>query len=425
MIVLYTMLMSVILVIVYPVAWVSALFGQTYLLKRLHVPANIQSDETKRVWIHAASVGEARIAFSMTCEIKRKYPLAHIFISTSTSTGLARVRALNDNEGEGPVENAFLAPFDHPVITGNFIKKIKPTSFILVETELWPWLIRSIYRKCIPITIINGKLSKQAFRRYFFVHSAIGKILKNISLICVQSRTFAKRYRMLDVPEERIEIIGNVKFDGLPGAADYDTGQFRLAFGIPERVKVFVAGSTRRGEEEELARSFKRVLKRYSDAVMVLAPRHLNRVSEVGKIVSDAGLLYARRSAGEKLIDSEKRVLILDTLGELIKAFACADVAFVGGSLRDFGGHNPLEPAALGIPVLFGPYMEQTGSKELLSEGAAILVHGSDELTEAVNEIFESVEKRRLMSMAGPAVVKRFKGTLARTLKCMENRRVI
>jgi 3-deoxy-D-manno-octulosonic-acid transferase len=425
MIALYTLFMSIILTVVYPVALAGKLLGRTYLWERLHCPSSIPRDDTDRVWIHAASVGEAGIAFSMACEIKKKYPGTHIFISTITSTGLESVHRLNKNHGENMIKSAFLAPFDHPLITGKFVRKIKPDSFILVETELWPWLIQSLYKMNVPITVINGKLSKRAFRRYMIIRGGIGKITGDISLFCVQSRTFAKRLRMLGAPQERIKIIGNVKFDGLPEPSDYDAGQIRSELGIPEKVGVFVAGSTRSGEEEALAGSFAGVLDKFPDTVMVLAPRHLNRISEVEKVVREAGLQYVKRSTGEKMENKGKKVLILDTMGELIRAFVCADAAFVGGSLSDFGGHNPLEPAALGIPVLFGPFMEQTGSKELLSDGAAVLVHDRDEITKTINTILGDSGKRRRMADAGPAVVKRFKGTLARTLQCMEDRKLI
>ena len=143
------------------------------------------------------------------------------------------------------------------------------------------------------------------------------------------------------------------------------------------------------------------------------------------KILNDNQLPFIKRTSGEKLTDSQYRILILDTMGELIQAFACADIAFVGGSLRDFGGHNPLEPAALGVPVLFGPFMEQTGFKELLSKGAAALVHDEIELTDTIEILLSDTDKRQHMGEAGINVVKRFKGTLARTLQCMKKHQLI
>ena len=425
MIVLYTLIMSVILGVIYPFALITALFGYTRFKDRLHAPSILTDNNARNVWIHAASVGEAGIAFSMACEIKRHYPHTHIFISTTTSTGLDRIHRLNESSGKSSVESVFFTPFDHPFITGKFVRRIKPTLFILVETELWPWLIKSVNRAGIPITIINGKLSRRAFRRYMIVRSAMGEIVKKISLICVQSRTFEKRFKLLGVPDERIEIFGNIKFDSLPKPSDYDREQLRLAFGIPEKVKVFIAGSTRPGEEEIVIRSYTKVIMKHPELVMVIAPRHLNRVSEIEKALQDVGLSYVKRSTGETLADSGKNIMILDTLGELISSFVFADAAFIGGSLRDFGGHNPLEPAALGIPVLFGPYMEQMGSKELLNEGAAVLVHNEDDLADALNAILEGGDTSHYMKEAGPRIVSRFQGTLARTLMCMKKRQLI
>ena len=422
---LYTVLIWLIVIIIYPVGLLLALFGRTQLLNRFKPPSDIPQDGNIRLWIHAASVGEAGIAVSMAGEVKKSYPEALVFISTVTVTGLEKVRRMNESSAQNLVDCTFLAPLDCPLITQKFVKYINPTSFILVETEIWPSLIYSVHKKGILITIINGKLSRRAFRRYMIFRKSIKKIVQKISLFCVQSRPFAKRFSLLGVPSERIKIIGNIKFDSLPVRRDYDAEAIRRDMGIPLNVKVFVAGSTRPGEEEVLAHSFAIIMEKYTDAVMILVPRHLNRVSEVEKILDNNGLQYVKRTSDERLDSSDCNVLLLDTMGELISAYACADVSFVGGSLSEFGGHNPMEPAVLGIPVLFGPYMEQTGSKELLSEGGAVLVHDEEELAEMINSLFMDDKKSQQMGQAGTAVVHHYKGTLERTLECMKNYKLI
>ncbi|MHB9029574.1 MAG: 3-deoxy-D-manno-octulosonic acid transferase, partial [Candidatus Latescibacterota bacterium] len=323
------------------------------------------------------------------------------------------------------VESTLLAPFDHPFVTGRFARKIRPNLFILVETEIWPSLLHTIRKRGVPVTIVNGKLGSRAFRRYRFFPRTMRRIMGEVSLACVQSRSFARRYRMLGVPPERIEVLGNIKFDSLPDSSLFKPAIIRATLGIPHEGRVFVAGSTRPGEEEIVAGAFAEVFSNFPDTILIIAPRHLNRVPEVEKILQEAGLVFVKRSAGTKLTESHERVLLLDTMGDLLAAFACADAAFVGGSLRDFGGHNPMEPAALGIPVLFGPYMEQTGAKELLSGGAAILVHDERELTETVLDLWKNSEQRVRIAEAGKRVVAKFKGVLARTLECMENRRLL
>ncbi|HDY87930.1 MAG TPA: 3-deoxy-D-manno-octulosonic acid transferase [bacterium] len=425
MIILYTALTWLLVIITYPVGLLLALFGRSQLLNHFKLPTDIPQDGNIRLWIHAASVGEAGIAVSMAGEVKKSCPEALVFISTITVTGLEKVHLLNKSSAKNLVDYTFLAPIDCPVITQKFVKYIIPTSFILVETEIWPSLIYSLHKKGVPITIINGKLSRRAFRRYMFFRKSIKIIVQKISLFCVQSRTFAKRFTLLGVPSDRIKIIGNIKFDSLPEPLDYDTEAIRLDMGIPLKVKVFVAGSTRPGEEEVLARSFTNILEKYPDTVMILVPRHLNRVSEVEKILDDNGLKYVKRTSGERLDSFDCSILLLDTMGELVSAYACADIAFVGGSLGDFGGHNPMEPAAFGIPVLFGPYMEQTGSKELLSKGAAALVHDEEELAGMIISLFKNYEKSQQMGQAGTAVVHHYKGTLERTLEYMKNYKLI
>jgi 3-deoxy-D-manno-octulosonic-acid transferase len=370
-------------------------------------------------------VGEAIIAFAVAKELRRKKPGCLIFVTTTTTTGLQRIQSLAAPTGTTIVESMFLAPFDHPFVAGKFIRRIRPNLFILVETELWPSLLQTMRKREIPVAIVNGKLGSRAFRRYRFIQRTMRRIMGEVSLVCVQSRSFARRYRMLGVPPERIEILGNIKFDSLPDPALFKPAIIRATMGIPHEGRVFVAGSTRPGEEEIIAKAFVEVSGCFPDTILIIVPRHLNRVSEVEKILQEAGLSFLRRSSGTKLTESHERVLLLDTMGELLAAYACADAAFVGGSLRDYGGHNPMEPAALGIPVLFGPYMEQTGAKELLSGGAAVLIHNERDFAETVLDLWSNSERRAHVAEAGKQVVAKFKGVLARTMECMENHRLL
>ncbi len=230
---LYSLVTCLIAVISYPVGLLLALLGRPLLLERLKPPSNLPQGGSIRLWIHAASMGEAGIAFSMAEEVKRTYPGSFIFISTVTSTGLARVRAMNESFKQNIVDCSFLSPIDCYMITKGFVRKVRPTSFILVETEIWPSLIQAVHNEGVPITIINGKLSRRAFRRYMFFRFAIKAIVRNISLVCVQSRSFSKRFSMLGLPRERIEIIGNIKFDSLPDPSDYKRETLRREMGVP------------------------------------------------------------------------------------------------------------------------------------------------------------------------------------------------
>ena len=423
--ILYTVLSTVLLTLGFPAAWLLSLTGRRNLLKRFIPPSFPDDDDRRRVWIHAASVGESLIAFSMAGEIKRKYPDTFVFVSTNTATGLNRISGMNRTTPEPVVDMVSFAPVDNPLITKWFVKRLRPSVLIIVETEIWPWLVRSADSAGIPVVLINARMTSRSFRRYYTIRFAFRSIMTKFTLVCVQSRSYARRFHMLGVPLERIEILGNVKFDGLPEKAMYNSAAQRKALGIPEDAHVIVAGSTRPGEEPVLFRSFRRIREPFPDTVLVCAPRHLNRLAEVEKILVEEKIPFIRRSSGASFDADRDSVLLLDTMGELIGVFACADVAFVGGSLRNFGGHNPLEPAALGVPVLFGPYMEQTGSKELLAGGAAMLVHDEDEIVEVVHRLFTDKELKERMSEAGPAVVSRFKGTLDRTLRMMENRHII
>lgn len=420
--VIYTAAVWIAAIFAWPVSWLMTLTGRHSLFSRFHAPKGLSADGVKRYWIHAASVGESGIAFSLAQKLHARYPTSRLFVSTITTTGLKLLAAANESGASKPIDAAFLAPFDHPVITARFLDAIRPTTFILVETEIWPWMLRRLHERNIPVAVVNGRLGRRSFRRYILLGNFIRRLVAGFSLVCVQNRSFAKRFGILGVPHDRLAIIGNVKFDGLPVPEDFKRSDIREEFGVPDDAPLFVAGSTRPGEEKAVAAAFNDIARVIPTALLIVAPRHLNRLTEVESILRDAGLSFVHRSKGETFKEKGARVLILDTLGELVRTFAAADAAFVGGSLADFGGHNPLEPAAVGVPVVFGQYMEQTGSRELLSAGAAVLVDNAKELAEAVIAIFSESDRKKRMSEAGPAVVARYRGTLDRTLRLMDER---
>jgi len=423
MMILYTILATVAAAGAILAGFVRKLFGDGHLLMRVIPPRDVPESAGKRIWIHAASMGESAIAGSLAGEITSRNPDVLVFVSVVTKTGFERIRRSAD--GGGPVTRAFLAPIDQPWIVAAFFDRIRPTSLILVETELWPWLMTVAERRGVPVSVVNGKISRRGFRRYMYLRRMFRRLLGRVTHVCVQTRPYSRRFRMLGVPEDRIEIIGNVKFDVLPSREDFDRDGIRRSLGVDGQARLFVAGSTRPGEEAIIAASYAELWRRGCRMRMVIAPRHLSRVVEITAILDGMGLTYVRRSEGDELDLSDDGILILDTMGELIAVFAAADAAFVGGSFSDFGGHNPLEPAALGVPVLFGPYMEQTGSGELLSSGAAVLVHDESELADALYDIFTNNERAQHMLETGPQVVSRFRGTLARTVDSLEKRKAL
>lgn len=422
MMALYTILVSAILAVVWPLALGLYVVRKRYLLHRLMPPPGIVRGDGPRVWLHAASVGESGVAYSAALEVKRRRPEADVYVSTATTTGLANIRRLNAGSPVPAVTASFLAPFDHPMVVRRFIRAVRPTLMLVVETELWPWLLTALDRAQTPVVVINGRLSAKAVRRYRLIRRSIERIAQRLTLVCVQTRVYAKRYRAIGVPEDRILVLGNVKFDGLPEPGDIRRANARRELGLPQDVRVFTAGSTRPGEEEIIAASFVRLRRTVPNAILVIAPRHLNRADEVAAILTKSGITVARRSRAEQPVDTGAAALLLDTMGELLFAFAASDVAFVGGSLADFGGHNPLEPAALGVPVLFGPYMKQAGWQELVTGGAALVVKHADELSGALRELTPGGERHTAMADAGPRVVASFKGTLARTLDELDAR---
>jgi len=241
--------MTVALAAVYPLSFLLRCSGSLLSVHGSLLPAVFrrrdrrESGFTPPPWERPGSLSPWRRRF-----VKRK-PESFIFVSTTTSTGLDRIRFLQNSAGERTVDFSFLAPFDHPFIARRFIKSTNPSTFILVETEIWPGLLSSIQSLGIPVTIINGKLGPGSFRRYNLFRFAIRSLLSEISLVCVQSKTFARRFHWLGVPRERIEVLGNIKFDSMPDSSQFDCPEIRRNLGLPEKAGLFVAGKheTRRG----------------------------------------------------------------------------------------------------------------------------------------------------------------------------------
>lgn len=350
------------------------------------------------IWIHAVSVGEAKSIKQLVEGLKKDFAQKKLVISTVTATGNKIIKGYAQKE-----DYVTYLPLDFSFIVNKVINKIDPSLFILAETELWPNLIRALYRKRIPVVIVNARISDRSFQGYRVFKFLIKPILEKINLFCCQTELDARRLIALGAPKDKVKVTGNMKFDNL----DYrDSGreniETRKRLCLDCRDKFWVAGSTHSGEEEIILDAYKELLVKFPGLRLLIAPRHPERAKDIAKIINKYGFEYIfisslsevtslRRQAPQK---SEVTVFILDTIGELVWFYAAADIVFVGGSLVKKGGHNILEPAVLAKPILSGPHMFNFRDiKDIfLEKNALILVHDKDELREKIKYLLASPE---------------------------------
>jgi len=360
------------------------------------------------VWFHAVSVGEAEAAFPLLRKLRERFPQERFVVTTTTPTGSRRVR---DVLGES-VAHVYL-PYDLPGPVGRFLGAFRPRLAVILETEIWPNLYQACAASGIPLAIVNARLSERSARGYGRLPELTRDSLAAVTWLAAQSAADAERFRNLGVAAERVEVTGNLKFDlQLPDDVALRGGDIRN--GLFRGRPTVVAGSTHEGEEEWLLESLAQLLGQFPDLLLVLAPRHPERFDAVAELCRRRGLAVTRRSSGAEVLESP--VFLLDTLGELRQFYAAGDVAYVGGSLVARGGHNPLEPAALGLPVLFGPqvFNFQEISRGLLDSGGAGQVGDGAGLTAELRHLLEDPSQRQTMGRASRSFVERGRGALQR-----------
>jgi len=331
-----------------------------------------------RIWLHALSVGEAASAVPLLEAIRERYPQGELIVSTTTASGERFVR-----EKLGGVVDAVIAfPIDLPWVTNRVVKMIRPDLFILVETDFWPNFLWSLKRCKVPAVLVNGRISEESYGRYRGLRPFFSRILGVFSLVAVQSAQDRERMLSLGVESGRVQLLGNLKYASSPGIGN-GKGEVRKFFGIPEGVRLWVAGSTHEGEEEQLLDVFRILSDRFEDLRLVIAPRNPARAAEVARLATARGFAVALRS--KQPLDAQQ-VLVLDSCGELAKMYAAADLVFVGGSLVPERGHNPIEASSQGVPVVFGPHMEDFSemSEELLQAGGGTRVGDESGLLQVV-----------------------------------------
>ncbi len=365
------------------------------------------------IWVHAVSVGESIAAAPLVRALLQAYPQLPITLTCMTPTGSERIRAMFADEPR--VQHCYL-PYDLPWAAGRFLDRVRPRLGIIMETELWPNHIHQCTRRGIPVALANARLSARSARGYARFAGLTRPMLEEMSLIAVQTETEAERFRSLGARAECVQVTGSIKFDlKLDDTLVPRARHLREQWGAGQR-PVWIAASTHEGEDAAILDAHRRVLQVHGDALLILVPRHPERFDAVHALCR-ASFTTVRRSA-EVAVDGQTQVLLGDTMGELLFLYALADIAFVGGSLVPTGGHNPLEPAALGLPVITGAHVFNflEISAMLRDAGALQQVDDAEGLAAAVRRLIELPQDGRRMGEAGRAVMQANQGALQRLL---------
>jgi 3-deoxy-D-manno-octulosonic-acid transferase len=376
---------------------------------------------TPSIWLHAVSLGEMTAAAPLARALRLRFPEIPLVVTTATPAGRTRAAGLF----EAGADIRFL-PYDTPGSVRRFLERTRPRAAIIMETELWPNLLRECQGRGIPVLLASARLSSRSVSRYRRFGSLFAGVFGKNLLVAAQSAEDAERFKSIGAAAERTLVVGNVKFDLEFDAGIAQAGQ-ALRVALAGTRPVWIAGSTHAGEEEQLLDAHALLLKSTPDSLLLLVPRHSDRFAAVAELLARRGLRFARRSrmasgAEAPRVPSDTPVLLVDTIGELTTLYASADAAFVGGSLVPIGGHNLLEPAALGLPVLTGPYY--FNGKEiaqlLLARGAALQVEGAQDLAATLERLLAEPAAREQMGIIGKEIIAANRGSVAKLLALIE-----
>ena len=380
-----------------------------------HLPAGIDPAGRPSIWIHAVSVGEVQAARTLIPGLRDRYPDHRLWLSTTTRTGRAVAAGI-----EG-VDGLFYFPLDLPAAVDRVLDRVRPVLFLAVDTELWPNLLRRCARRGVRTMLVNGRISDRSYPRYRLVRRFFRRVLADVDRCCAQSEESARRLVDLGAPADRVAMTGNLKFDAPspppPDARSRDDALLRWFGFAPDR-PVLMAASTHPGEEGPVLDAWLRLRPRLPDPVLVLAPRHPERGAEVTALAAERGIAAVRRSRLPGGETGPADVVVLDTVGELAALFQVATVVFLGGSLVPVGGHNVIEPAAWGKPVVFGPHMQNFAEIAglFLANRAARRIAGVEELEPVLAELLSDPRQRAALGAAARSLVAANRGAAMRSL---------
>ncbi len=368
------------------------------------------------LWVHAVSVGEVRAAVPLVAALEQRCPGQRILVTTMTPTGSTQVSELFGSR----VVHCYL-PYDLPSSVARFLDRARPQLAVIMETELWPNLFHGCAARAVPVVVANVRMSEKSMCRYLRFSAFTRATLSQVRLFAAQSEADATRLRTLGADPQRVRVTGSMKFEINPPASLREQAQaLRRQWGAQR--PVWIAASTREGEDELVLEQFQWLREQFPELLLVLVPRHPERFAQVTRLCRRTGLVIALRSERDAALSSDVDILVGDTMGELPLLYAAADVAFVGGSLVPAGGHNLLEPAAAGVAVVFGPHMFNFAEIARLAaeRGAGRRVRDSGEMGAAVAAYLANADLRFNAGESGHKMVEENRGALQRTLALLD-----
>ncbi len=385
-----------------------------------HVPAWLRSLCVRKpvIWLHAVSVGEVVAVSRLVTVLDQQLPDFQVLVSTTTRTGqkLAQERF--------GIDRVFYCPLDLPWAVRAYLEAVNPRMLILAETEFWPNLLSACFRRRIPVAVVNARISGRSWPRYRLLRRQWGPILRNLSCLLAQSEVDAQRLKAIGCLPERVSVSGNLKFDVRETREAEAT---RLLRTLGPGLRFVVGGSTLEGEESALLEAWPELLRAEPELVMILAPRHPERFGAVAALLDRSGFRWSRRSDWKGRADSELeplapgQIVLLDTIGELASIYALAAVAFVGGSIATWGGHNPLEPAQLGVPIVMGPhYANFRAITDYLREHDAVRIVDSEQLAQTLAELLTNGAEAKALGDNARRVFDQQAGATERTVRALE-----
>lgn len=367
---------------------------------------------SRPIWVHACSVGEVGTARAFIAALQQRIPGVPVLLTTSTASGHALARK---NASDFAVS---WCPFDSRGVVRPFITRLRPRALVLIETEVWPNLLREAHRSDVPVIVVNGRISEKHFRRYHRFRALFRPVFGLLSAAGVQDDVYRERIIALGAAPDRVSVTGNTKFDAVVTEMDAHTrARVRREIGVPGDHMILLFGSTRPGDEALAAACWNELRKKYPRLHLVVAPRHIDRIDEAMKPFDEAVLRRTETKSVEASASS--RVFFVDTVGELVQFYAVADVAVVGGSFYPgVEGHNPLEPAALGVPTVFGPFMKNFAepARALLDANGARQVERPEDLCALLDALLADPAERRRLGTLGRRTVLAGRGAIERNI---------
>lgn len=370
------------------------------------------------IWIHAVSVGETRAAIPLIKGLRQAWPDHALVLTNVTETGHEVATTITE------LDLCLFFPLDLSFVIRRVLDRLQPTLIVIVETEIWPRLIRAAAQRDIPLALVNGRISDRSYPRYLCFKRMLAPLLKQVRLFCMQSDLDRQRIVALGADPASAVSSGNLKFDMPMNLAEADTAQLRRRYRLPDALPLWICGSTHDGEEAALLQCYRTLLEQGAELALILVPRHPPRVPAVGELLGAANFPYRRRSqlTAESPLLAKGEVLLVDTLGELLPLYAASDVVFVGGSLVPVGGHNLLEAALVSRPVIFGPYMHNFReiSRLILDAGAGRQVQSPQELPALLMRYLHDPQWGEEQGAAGEKLVAAHAGATARTVGLLQ-----